>query len=42
MTLFTIGLVFLLDNLGLVDVSILWPIIPIGIGLGLMIKSLLH
>ncbi len=37
-TLLTIGLVFLIDNLGLLDVSILWPIIPIGIGIGLMIR----
>lgn len=40
-TLLMIGLVFLLDNLGLVDVSILWPVIPIGIGMGLMIKYFL-
>ena len=41
-TLFTIGLVFLLDNLGLIDVSILWPFIPIGIGVGLTIKYFLN
>jgi len=40
-TLLTIGLVFLLDNLGLVDISLTWPIIPIGIGIGMMIRYFL-
>ncbi len=38
LTLLTIGLVFLLDNFGLVDLSIMWPIIPIGIGIGLILR----
>lgn len=37
-TLLMIGLVFLLDNLGVVDISLAWPIIPIGIGIGMMIR----
>jgi hypothetical protein len=41
-TLFTIGLVFLLDNLGFIDVSIVWPIILIGIGLAITIQHYLN
>ncbi len=37
-TVFSIGLVFLLDNLGIVDISIVWPVIPLSLGLGLLIK----
>ncbi|MFT5171571.1 MAG: hypothetical protein ACI9BD_001348 [Candidatus Marinamargulisbacteria bacterium] len=36
-TLLMIGLVFLCDNLGIVDVSLIWPIIPIGIGLSMIV-----
>jgi len=36
--LITLGLAFLLDNLGVVDVSVIWPIIPLGIGFSLLIK----
>ena len=38
----TIGLVFLMDNLGLMDVAIIWPIIPIGIGLAMVIMHFKH
>ena len=41
-TLFLLGLVFLLDNLGLFDVSLIWPIIPIGVGLSMIIHYFLH
>ncbi len=38
LTLLTLGLVFLLDNFGLVDLSVMWPMIPIGIGVGLILR----
>ncbi|MGE4169226.1 MAG: DUF5668 domain-containing protein [Candidatus Margulisiibacteriota bacterium] len=38
--LICIGLVFLLDNLQIADASVVWPIIPIGIGVGMLIRYL--
>jgi len=37
-TLLILGLLLLLDNLGLIDMVILWPLLLIGIGLALVIK----
>ncbi|MFA5880466.1 MAG: DUF5668 domain-containing protein [Candidatus Margulisiibacteriota bacterium] len=37
-TLFILGFLFLLDNFGLIDSAILWPLLLIGIGLALIIK----
>jgi len=37
--LFTIGLVFLLDNLGYIDIALIWPLIFIGIGLGMIVQQ---
>lgn len=37
-TLLIIGMVFLLDNLGLLDISMGWPLIPISIGIGLIMR----
>ena len=37
-TLIMIGTVFLLDNLGVVDISIIWPVVPIGVGIALLIR----
>jgi hypothetical protein len=39
-TIFSVGLVFLMDNLGIVDISILWPLIPMALGVGMLIKYL--
>ena len=36
-TVFMIGVVLLLDNLGIMDTAILFPLVPIGIGLSLII-----
>jgi hypothetical protein len=40
-TFFLIGLVFLLNNLGVLDLSFIWPIIPLGIGLAMLIRYFL-
>lgn len=37
-TLLLIGIVLLLDNLSIIDSSIVWPIVPIGIGLGMIVR----
>ena len=37
-TLLILGVIFLLDNLGIVDMLVLWPLLFIGIGFGLIIK----
>ena len=42
LALFSIGLVFLLDNLQLIDISVVWPIIPISIGAGMIVHHYLH
>ncbi|MBT5856552.1 hypothetical protein HOH87_07980 [bacterium] len=39
--LMMIGVVFLLDNLGVVDLVKAWPIVFIGVGVALLLKSLL-
>ncbi len=37
-TLLTLGLVFLADNLGLMDMSVSWPLVMAGVGLALLIR----
>jgi hypothetical protein len=40
-SLFLIGLVFLLDNLGYIDASLIWPIILVGLGIAMLINNYL-
>ncbi len=37
-TLILLGMVFLLDNLSIIDSSIIWPVVPIGIGVAMIIR----
>jgi len=37
-TLVSLGLIFLLDNLNIVDISLIWPIVPIGMGIALILR----
>lgn len=41
-TLILIGLVLLLDNLNIIDSSIIWPIVPIGVGAAMIIRYYLR
>lgn len=37
-TLILIGVVLLLDNLSVIDSSVIWPVVPIGVGLAMIIR----
>lgn len=38
----TVGLIFLFDNLEIIDVAVLWPLIPISIGAAMIVHHYLH
>jgi hypothetical protein len=42
MTLLAIGLVFMLANLDLVDISVMWPLVPIFIGVAMILRYFLQ
>lgn len=39
-TMVLIGLVFLMDNLGILDVAFTWPLVPIGVGVALLLAQI--